>query len=274
MKKMFLGSIFMISFSLPALAKSVDQQMQEARELYAKDKWDQAIQAYDNISKTSDYWVEAVEEKAWAFLRKEQSNKVLSELKAIMNPYVRKQLGPEPYFLKAYTQLKVCDYPGVFETIKDFKTTFKPRISALTELEKTGSSKAWGLAVGKIIEGASTRADLGPAALELPRWIHKDKILISALKKKRISKVKARLQSLARDELIELNKMVTKLNLVETEVVQRMYLIEKPSDKHIVMSNKQEDEISFPVSDEVWADEVDKMQVYTRGCPDSKWSHL
>ena len=52
-----------------------------ARKLYEAGKLDAALKKYDLIEKGSDYWLEAVEEKAWLFTSKKISKNLWLKLK-------------------------------------------------------------------------------------------------------------------------------------------------------------------------------------------------
>lgn len=270
--------------------------MTVARLYYQINQLEKSIQHYNMITKASDYWIESVEERAWAYFRKGDYDHVQSDMKTIMNPIFANQVGPEPFFLDGFAKLKVCDYVGIFKTIKDFKSMFKDRITVMDSLAKTGSNESVQPAVAKLADGTSTFQDMGSVAAKMPRFFYRDWQLsrlamrkaiferenqpgansafaarLATLSQDAAGKVKSRVKTLASIEMDEARKILNKFHILEAEVIQRMHIQDKKSDKDIEHQTIAGDELEFPVSgDEVWADELDKYQVLSRGCPDNK----
>lgn len=96
---------------------------------------------------------------------------------------------------------------------------------------------------------------------------------IEKFKERFLAKAKAlEASSSARDKaaLKEIGETVQKLNIVEAEAIQRLYLDEngKPRRGSAPAIAKGRDQLSFPDddSDEVWMDEVDAYKVTLKGC--------
>jgi hypothetical protein len=224
------------------------------------------------IAKSSDYWPEAVEEKAWAYFRKNDFDRVQSDMKTLMSPIFADQVGPEPFFLDGFAKLKVCDYPGIFDDIRAFKAAFKDRLALMEELAKTGGDARTAQAVAALSGGVTEFKNVASFARRMPRMFHRDGQLASlAAKKAPLKDIQARVKTLAATELEEGRKIINKFHILEAEAIQRMHLQDKKSDRDIVTQEIAGDELQFPVKDdEIWADELDKFQVNSRGCPDLK----
>jgi hypothetical protein len=67
----------------------------------------------------------------------------------------------------------------------------------------------------------------------------------------------------------EVSETIQKLNLVESEAIQRVYMEADASKSvHVPSVTKAKGQLSFPATDgdEIWFDEVDKYKVSVRGC--------
>jgi hypothetical protein len=237
------------------------KNMQDARELYAKGKLDEAIAKYNLIDKGSDYWLEAVEEKAWAYHLENNFEKSLAQTKTLLSAPLVEIVGSEPFFLQSLSNLKICDYKSIFDTDQEFKDTQRARISAIEDLSKTGTSPAINSALSKVEEFPIAFSEVGVEAKVLPRLFFRDlevqkrmlqaKVtergivllqdrmssgndadkakfskVVDLLKKSNASALtglKARMQKLAQVEDKQNQLMLQKLGLIEVETIQRMH---------------------------------------------------
>jgi tetratricopeptide (TPR) repeat protein len=78
----------------------------------------------------------------------------------------------------------------------------------------------------------------------------------------------------SRQQLAETQQTIQKLNLLEAEAIQRLYIDEsgKPMSGKVPAIAKGADQLSFPIDPEtevkeVWVDEVDDYKVSVKGCP-------
>ncbi|MES2963921.1 MAG: hypothetical protein V4760_08525 [Bdellovibrionota bacterium] len=179
---------------------------------YENGEYTKAIEAYGQVAKGGQAWLEALEEEAWAQFRRGQPQDSISRLKTVTSSAFTEKTSSEPFFLLGLAQLRVCDYKAVFQTIEKFKGRFLGKTKSL-EASNKSSDKA-------------------------------------ALK--------------------EIGETVQKLNIVEAEAIQRLYLDEngKPRRGSAPSIAKGRDQLSFPDedTDEVWMDEVDAYKVTLKGC--------
>lgn len=190
-----------------------------ARTQYQAGKYKDAIESYNKIRKASPAWLEALEERASAYMKLNQPQEALASLKTVLTPLFQDRILTEPYFLAALAQLRICDFKSVFKTIDLFKERFRERI------------QAWEAEPGNPV---------------------------------------------AQARLHETRATIQKINLVEAEVIQRLYMDE--SGKRMAGSpppiTRGEDQLTFPIdpdveAKEVWVDEVDSYRVSIKGCPTS-----
>lgn len=248
-----------------ALVKTNDadrKNINAARKLYELGKLDAALKKYEMIDKGSDYWLEAVEEKAWAFHLKKDFEKSLAQTKTLLaDPFVQ-IVGSEPFFLQSLSQLKICDYPGIFATHQIYKDSQRARMASLETLAQSGKTAALSNVVANVQSFPVTFTQIGSEAKNLPRLFYRDlefqkrlmqakltdrgialiqaqisnssdvakkaKLVkaMSLLKKSNVAafaKMKERLQTLAQDEDKRNQLMLQKLGLIEVETIQRMH---------------------------------------------------
>lgn len=180
---------------------------------YQEKSFDKALEAYEGIKAPSEFWFEALEERAWTHMQKEEPGRALGLLNTVVSPMFKDRVVSEPYFLMALAQLRTCDYAAVFKTMKAFKDRFRDKV------------KGW---------------ESNP----------NDPLSVTRLK--------------------TVNDTVQKMNLVDSETIQRLVLDDngKKGSGKIPSIRKKRGELSFPhvAGEEVWTDEVDGFRVSVRGC--------
>jgi hypothetical protein len=246
-----------------ASSKSEDLvNLNTARKLYEKNELDKAITFYDKVSKASDFWIEAVEEKAWAYTREKNYEKAIGTLKSVLNPVFLPAIGPETYVLSAFIDLKICDYKSAFDKISLFKSQMVPRVNSLEAIVANPNSEFVNGWVQKLASGKVTTADqLGNDIAKLPRFVERDTQHMT----------NSRMKMLAAKDLAEISKNLKKFKIIEVEVAQRSFVYEKTASQKLKFDKrKSADILVFPDeqnSGEVWLDEIGKYEVKTNKCP-------
>ncbi|MCB0412453.1 MAG: hypothetical protein KDD22_08000 [Bdellovibrionales bacterium] len=274
----------------------------KARTLYQAGLLDQALVAYSEVPRSSDYWIESLEERAWTHVRQSRQDRALGDLMTISAPLFQPQVGPEPYYLIALSNLMICDYPKVFKNGKQFQKTVRPKLVALQALSKSPNQPEALKALELLENGPYELKTISSVIAKLPRLFYRDefftrhmlyrKAMVNEMNLKNQlglddSYVNAklladgaegsrkgaldRLQFLAKKELKEYSQIIQKMHLVEAEVIQRMYLDDNLKGRR---AQKDFDEIKadsntmvFPFNSEVWLDEVDNYAVNVKECP-------
>ena len=116
--KIFLSSLIVSilgTFAANAKPASDYVNMQKARKYFSQGKLKSAVKIYAKIPKSSEYWMEALEEQAHTYGRQGKYHKTMANLKTVLADQFTGLRGPEPYFVMALTQLKICDYTGVLK---------------------------------------------------------------------------------------------------------------------------------------------------------------
>jgi len=277
--------------------------MAAARMLYQDNKLDLAMKYYDQVPKSSDYWLEALEEKAWIYARLNNFERTLGVMKTVLSPIFAAQVGPESYFLGTLANLRVCDYASIFDILKKFKARNQNRLVEIQKLAQTGHNEFSDRTLTKLEKGIGAWADLGADLDKVPRFANRDETLSRALARQRGAHIQQneidslsqqnsyfanfkeyalktskefereaplRLKTLAGFDLAEIKKNLLKLQLVDAEAVHRMHVGQTYAKKVLGGTEKPQikDAIEFPYDDkEIWLDEIDHYQASAKGCP-------
>lgn len=280
---------------------SVKTKIQKAREHFAKGQYDQSLMLYNQVPRGTDYWFEAIEEKGWSFFRKNEIEKALAQTKTLLSPQFSEVISAEAYFLQALSNLKVCDYKGVFETTQLFKEKQKNRLLAVQELSEEGFSKLFLNFLEKVDRLPLAVSELDSSMTAMPVLFYKDITLqkemlrfkvsqkamdilrergshptlrseLDQVNRKSFAAMKTRLKQLAQQETDFNHKILQKLSLVEVEAIQRMHA-DMELDASLFAKSKfkktSADELVFMDDGRPWIDELDKYEVIAKKCPDN-----
>ena len=153
------------------------------RLLYQNGFLDAALKYYEKIGKKSDYWFQAQEEMAWAFMRKGEPQNAMAITKTLTYPHFKGWVGIESYLLGSFSSLKVCDYANVMTTMKSIKTQFGEHLVALEKLGNDPRQPAVANLMTSLKNGPIPVAKMGKDAHLLPLNISKDEVLALMVKR-------------------------------------------------------------------------------------------
>ncbi len=230
------------------------------RVLYQKGDLTGAIEAFNQIPKSSSLWVESVEERAWAYLKRDDFDKTISETITLLSPALSPLVGPESYFLANLASLKICDYTRIFKNSELFKKRLRQRLTDLQELAKSGANKNLASVLDRIDKNGVSIESAGPLVESLPRSTFRDSTFTQLFENRRqllnesqtatniaatfagegteLQKlgIKAkqqaehlkplaiqRLRALAELEIKEYKTVINKMHIIEGEVIHRMH---------------------------------------------------
>lgn len=235
----------------------------QARVLYQKGDMDAALLNFKEIPKSSSLWVESVEERAWAFLRKDDYDHALGEVTTLMSPALSALVGPESYFLSNLMSLKVCDYPRLYKTSEMFKQRHRDRLVDIQDLATKGTNKNAAALLERFERSGVSVESAGPLVTALPRAALRDAKFVRFVESRRqlltearrAAELKdsagalggagelerfqtaasrqadrlgqqawARVRTLAASEVREYKTILNKMHIVEAEVIERMHL--------------------------------------------------
>ncbi|MBC7371739.1 MAG: hypothetical protein H7326_09245 [Bdellovibrionaceae bacterium] len=242
-------------------------QTTAARLLFQNGYFDPSVKYYEKVSKNSEYWTEAQEEIGWAYLRKGEPNNAKAISQSLTNPVLKFQTSPEAFFIQALSQLKICDYKGVTETLQQFPKRFKERTEVLEKMSVQVPVTEADQSIALLKKQKIRQQDIGKLAQVLPRrFAHDEKLYRFAQVQKHLEaeaeaaeKIYARslaltglqasfdsirqaslrraeaaksasyerLKDLARLEVAETKEILRKLHIVEAEVIQQVSLADR-----------------------------------------------
>jgi hypothetical protein len=263
----FSGADMTWAAEKPAMTSFDEQKiMREARTSFENKKFEQAVSLYAKIPTSSDRWFLAVEEKAWAYMRMDQYDKALAELKTLTSPVFAGLVGTEPFLMKALIYLRSCDYVGVFDSLKEFKTLKKNQLAAIQNLAKTGANEASGAAMQKWMQNPDDWRKLGPDLNSLPLLFFHDREMLRLAKSKDLGGLQRRLQDLAKVDQADNFRVVQKLNLIEIEAIQRVHLATKFDRVQGAKVERDADDLVFKDDGDVWIDELNSYRAQLDRC--------
>jgi hypothetical protein len=282
-----------------AVPKCVDCKnkniMRKARSQFNKGNFAQSEKLYNQVSKSSDYWLEAVEERGWSYFRQDDYERSLAQSKTLLSPQFSSITSSESYFLQALSQLRICDYEGVLKTNETFKESQRDRVKVIQEISRTGESKDLDQIISRIDEFPLSRDNFGDSVLKLPLLVYRDKniqkqiftfkiseaalsvidkksstaLKLSKLKSASSKNIKNRLKFLAERETSENLKVVLKLNLIEVDTIQRIHTDAELAENVYVdgkFSQTTDNQLIFMDDGQPWIDELDKYEVAAKSC--------
>jgi len=238
-----------------------------ARMLYQNGYLDASAKYFEKIPKASDYYFQAQEEKTWAFVRKGEPQNAIAVTQTLVNPNLSGQIGPEAWMVRGLSQLKVCDYPAVLETLKNFPVEFKAKSVYLEKISTDADDIFVKRALTEMASKTLKAKDLVAISKSLPRNMVRDeklRFLVSAevllkaesdvaekiyakslqqtglqaffdrMKNQTNQRMQmassasiGRVKELAQLELAEVKKVLNKLKIIEVEVIQQVNVADR-----------------------------------------------
>ena len=104
----------------------VDALMGKARTLYQKKSWDEAIAAYREVPRDSEFWHDTLFESSWAMLRSGRFRSALSNFVSLHSAFYEDTYLPESLLLRAIVYLYICKYDDMDKTLDYFSLIYKP----------------------------------------------------------------------------------------------------------------------------------------------------
>ena len=96
-------------------------QLHKARILFKAQRFDEANEAYDNISKKSYLWPLTIIERAWIAYKKKDYNRTLGLLATYKSPLLKSYFIPEVEVLNALSYFRLCLWDDSFTIVQDFE---------------------------------------------------------------------------------------------------------------------------------------------------------
>ncbi len=98
-----------------------------ARAYYAAGNYTQASVFYRRVERSSDFWLDAQFESAWAHFRGNDMNGALAMLFSHKTPFFEEgYFNPEADLLRAYALFTMCKFPDASKQIDEFQAKWEP----------------------------------------------------------------------------------------------------------------------------------------------------
>jgi hypothetical protein len=256
--------------------KEEKKRMDQARLAFEKGRLEQALQLYEKIPQSSDFWVEALEERAWTQLRKGNIDGALSLVTTLTSDLLAPQIGPEPYFLKGLINYRLCNIQGIFKDFELFRNRYKSRQEQLEALKdnqnNNATTKALNVFKSKKAQLRNLQADdFGLEMQFLPRYFYRDPTILAAAETNSERRILKRLSQLAEAEVKEIKTILQKMHLLESQVVQQVFAYNKEmhEKREAEFQELDADHLVFPYKyqNDIWIDELDSFEAATSDCP-------
>jgi len=97
-----------------------------ARVYYETKQYREGLMAYGQVSRDSEAWLNTIFESAWTFFMIQKHNNTLGQIHTIHSPFFENRFFPESYILQAITFLRLCRFDDVKDSLRLFRTRYKP----------------------------------------------------------------------------------------------------------------------------------------------------
>ncbi len=272
-------------------ASSSRYSLEIARMLYQIGAIDGAIQFYQKIPKGSPDYVTAREELSWCWLRQNNLSELRGNLATLNSSLMSDQFRPEGVLVKAISDLKMCQYQSVEESLQQFvkknqewakrievaiQSTEPPAPRILDDHSRfvadAVSIQATEL---KELENLSNRSvsAVFPAVGRQKHWeeqVQNLKLVMESTKKRQADEFRRQWKT----DRSTLQESIRKMRFVKVELLSQVSQLEGltrkealPAYRSQAMKQKIEDhsEMSFPFDGVVWPDEVFKLKAVANG---------
>lgn len=108
--------------------------MNIARHAYESKDYDQAIESWENIPRTSYSWPSTLLEKAWAYYYKKDFNRALGLLVTYKSPLLESYFFPEAEILKGLSYYRTCNYFDTDQVIERYSKIYQPQSNQLKSI--------------------------------------------------------------------------------------------------------------------------------------------
>lgn len=123
-----------------ALAGTVDEDSKKllrlatlgkARAYYSQGDFVKSVASYENVTRFSDDWYDAMYESGWAYFQNAQFGRALGMVHSVHSPYFDDRFRPESFVLKSTTYFQMCHFDRVRKTLDVFFAMHEPMAADL-----------------------------------------------------------------------------------------------------------------------------------------------
>ncbi|MEZ4872179.1 MAG: tetratricopeptide repeat protein [Bdellovibrionales bacterium] len=111
-----------------------------ARIFYQGKKWEEAIDAYRDIPRDTEFWHDSIFEMSWAMLRMGRFRSALSNFHSLHSAYYEDTFQPESLLLRSIIYLYICKYDEMEKVLQLFSKVYGPVLQSIKNVQKTNLS--------------------------------------------------------------------------------------------------------------------------------------
>jgi hypothetical protein len=120
------GSPSRASTTPPRTGSTRDRRARDRRALLGN-----AVEAWNNVSQDSEYWLDALFEESWAFFLADEYARAMGNIHTLFSPYFNDAYYPEALVLKAVVFFTACQIENAEAMISQFHERYDPVQSEL-----------------------------------------------------------------------------------------------------------------------------------------------
>jgi tetratricopeptide (TPR) repeat protein len=110
---------------------------------YAHKQFDRSIYYYRQINRDSRWWLTALLESSWAYLRRSDFDKALGNLLTLHSPFFERQYFPESMLIKSIIYYEACRYDEAREFSDGFLAQYRPLMEQFQAAVDSEDSRQW-----------------------------------------------------------------------------------------------------------------------------------
>ncbi|MED5465664.1 MAG: hypothetical protein VX699_13525 [Myxococcota bacterium] len=110
---------------------------------YAHKQFDRSIYYYRQIHRDSSWWLTALLESSWAYLRRSDFDKALGNLLTLHSPFFERQYFPESMLIKSIIYYEACRYEEARKFSDKFLTQYRPLMEQVQAAVDSKDTSQW-----------------------------------------------------------------------------------------------------------------------------------
>ncbi len=175
-----------------SLSQDVRDQLRmlSARSHYHLKRWKEAILSYESVRAPSNWFAQAIVEKAWAQLNAGQYQASSSSAHNLMVGKLRAVFSPEPSTIIAIALFENCRYPEALKTVRLFKRFYQPSYAWLFQWRKSASAGEglYGKALGYLKKTEKVPDPIATEWIRSPVFLAYQQALNGLIDEKRVAR--------------------------------------------------------------------------------------
>lgn len=155
-----------------------------ARIYYSTRHWASAVEAWNRIPPSSEYWLDAIFEQSWSRFQTDTFDRALGNIHTLNSPFFEDAFYPEAMVLQAVIYFGQCHYDRAEESVNIFTDTYQPiRDELESSIQEYEDNSAFFEFLRRVQDG---RAELSPEVARIVRESLSDRTVLRNIEYVRI----------------------------------------------------------------------------------------